>query len=390
MLRVNTALILPVVVSILLIGCAEEGPDDGTAPCVEGQKCDTPDDTPQHSCTKRRLDALEGNQSLFAPEAIRWPCADVEGVNTNNQDDRGQEYCEYFAVLKPPPETEGGAWPDPVTLGRITAVEEGNLGGIDVTTTASGLELTEDQIFYLEDFPDEVLGACVFTSWHEDVPGPVPACDEVCPDVLGVPIERDTFSMKLWTNSNVAAADLVRTCLEGTPREGEPSDAEDPLNSDFYRGCIMVSELYGTEWRRSDPAVCAAAMRLAECGCALPEGADVPTSLVPPQPVVDPDTGDEQITFRGFPLGGWTGVGNLPSGCRYATLGDESHTVVVCDLSANDIINNASDLKRRCVEKYGLDVIVHVPIPTDAITCSPPEGGTYADTCSAQPWVIDR
>ena len=169
---------------------------------------------------------------------------------------------------------------------------------------------------------------------------------------------------------------------------GDPDDPEDPLHSDFYRGCLMVSELYGTEWRRSDPAICAAAMRLTECGCSLTSGGDIPTALVPPQPVTD-DAGQTQVTLRGFPLGGWADAQSLPPGCRHVALGDDSRTLVACDLTGADVLNNASDLKRACASKYGNDVVVYVPVAGDAMNCEGGEG-PYAETCSEQPWVVTQ
>ncbi len=366
-------------------------PGDNQDDVNNGGKTDLPDDAPEDSCTKRRADALQGNEAVFTKDAVRWACADVEGVNNNNQDDRGQEYCEFFAVVQPPPEFEGDPMPAPITVGRIESIEEDNLGRLFVNTTELGIEWTDDQIFHLEDYEDEVFGQCIFTSWHQGTPGPVPACDspEGCPNVLGVEVNEDVFSMKLPTNSNEAAAALVDDCLAAFVPEGDPANPDDPLHSDFYRGCMITAEVYGTEWRRSDPAICAAIMRLGECGCSLPDNADVATSLVPPQPIVS-DDGSQEVTFRGFPLGTWAGLDSLPAGCRHVDLGDGSQTVVACDLTSADLIDHSADLKRRCLEKYGDNVVVHVPVPSELITCQPPADGTYAGTCSETPWIVDN
>ncbi len=353
-----------------------------------GGKTDTPDDSPEDSCTKRRADALYGNQALFTAEMVRWSVSDVEGVNNNNQDDRGQEYCEFFAMVHLPAEVEDGERPGPQTLGRILGFEEDATGFERLVTTDLGYELTDDQIFYIEDYEDETFGTCVFTSWHSDVKGPVPACDGgECPEVLGVPVDADVFRMKLGTNSNEAASALLADCLHSDPIVGDPANDEDPLHSDFYRGCIATANLYGTEWRRSDPAVCAAAVRMRECGCSLADGADLASTLIPPQP----HDGDEgEVEFRGFPLGSWSGFDKLPPGCSYVNLGDSSQTVVTCALSGADVIDHASDLKRRCIDKYGNDLVVQVPIPQGAVTCDPPEDGAYTDTCTDTPWVVTQ
>src|SRR5689334_18767463 len=49
-------------------------------------------------CQDRSSAVLRTDQPAFTPNAIRWSCSDVAGVNNNNNDDRGQEYCEYFAM----------------------------------------------------------------------------------------------------------------------------------------------------------------------------------------------------------------------------------------------------------------------------------------------------
>ncbi len=69
--------------------------------------------------------------------------------------------------------------------------------------------------------------------------------------------------------------------------------------------------------------------------------------------------------------------------------GADSHTIVQCKLSADDLVTSANDMKDACRKKYGENVVVHVPISSAAIqkanfTCSPPEGAS----CSATPWVL--
>jgi len=370
---------------VTIAGCStEEGID--AAQCGSA-KCDTPDDPPEESCDMRRNDALNSGQRAFTPDAIRWATSDVDGVNTVGGDDRGQEYTEYFAIVQPPPRIEGGELPDPVDLGR-------NLTGGG--TTDLELRLTEDQIFALEDDPTAVVGQCIFTSWHSDVPGPLPICsgDAECPSIYGFELNEENFRMKVSFNSNVAASALVRDCLTRDNFAGDPSDPKDPLHDDYTRGCMLTSDLYGTHWRRSDPTICAAALRLKECGCGVDvdgdgvaDDVDVPTALVPTQPQMD-ENGNSVITLRGFPLGTWSGQSELPAGCRYFDVGDDSQTLVTCDLTADDLLKSQSDPKGRCRAKYADNVVVHVPIPSAAVVCAPPTDGQYAGTCSDQPWVV--
>ena len=371
---------------VLTTACANDDPTTQTD--CSGGKCDTPGGKApaEEQCEDRRQDVIGSAQATFVETAIRWACSDVQGVNTVGRDDRGQEYCEYYAIVQPPPVAEGDTdLPPALQLGRLLGNDEDQSDG---NTTGLALELTEDQTFWLEDNPDEVVGSCVFHSWHADIEPNYPACDDPaeCPDVHGFELNARNFRMKVGFNSNSAAAALVRDCLQ-TGQVPSADDSEDPLNSEFYRGCLITADLYGTQWRRSDPAVCAAAMRLVECGCGLPDDADVPTALVPTQPQRD-EEGKDIITLRGFPLGTWSGLTELPQGCKYGPTGDDSQTLVLCDLTAADLLVSLDDPKGKCQEKYGDNVVVHVPIPQNVITCEPPEGGPNSETCGDTPWVV--
>jgi hypothetical protein len=155
-------------------------------------------------CEARKNDAIGSAQKAFLPNAIRWAASDVEGVNQVGGDDRGQEYVEYFAVVELPAEIEGGERGDskilgknigssvmnpetgqPLQPGETATIAKDDLEIIRSFTTPSSVDLTEDQVFYLEDHPDEIMGQCVFTSWHQDVPGPICNRESGCDDVLG-------------------------------------------------------------------------------------------------------------------------------------------------------------------------------------------------------------
>jgi hypothetical protein len=328
---------------------------------------------------------LNSAQKHFTETAIRWACADVEGVNTVGRDDRGQEYCEYFSVVQAPPVdgSEEGERPAPVALGQNQP--DGTVSGLKI-------DLNDDQIFYLEDHPDEVMGQCVFTTWHQDIPDKLAVCeDETClnADLMGLPLNADHFRMKVSFNSNLAASALMRDCIRAGIPSGDADNPEDPLHSDFFRGCMVTAQLYGTQWRRSDPQVCAAAIRMVECGCGLPDGADVPTSLIPPrEDQVDAD-GNPALTLRGFALGTWSDPKSLPLGCRFVETGEQGQNIVSCDLTAADLLVSTDDPKGKCRDKYGDNVVVHVPIPENVITCTPPAEGLY-NMCLATPWVVEN
>ena len=215
----------------------------------------------------------------------------MQGVTANGStnDDRGQEYCEYFALVQPP----GG---ETVDLGRpldgqgkvtkLAVCAPGESGGECRTT------LTDDQQASLEDNPSAVVGKCMFTSWHADVTKPVPVCpgDKCGADgaVLGFPFTRANFGMKVGFNSNSAAIDLIEKCfpLAADKRVSVNwSNPDDPGQNPYYRGCMGTNKLFGTEWRRSDPTICAGINRMAECGCSAPgvtNGTQLAHAVLPP------------------------------------------------------------------------------------------------------------
>lgn len=383
---------------------AQADNNTGNNSACSGAKCDTPNDDPDYNgleyCEEREKDMVFSSRKAFTEAGIRWAVADVEGVNAvGGRDDRGQEYTEYFAVVRNI-DAEGSELTEETTL--LGFGSNGELA----------LDLNEDQEFWLEDNEFEEVGACVFTSWHADVPALECEDGGECPTIIGDrQISLDLMRMKVGFNSNAAAADLVGRCLNigggavsiGAGQSvdnlalenGDPSDPEDVLNRDFMRGCMHIDGIFGTGWRRSDPSVCAGAMRLAECGCTV-DGAEATlegiVSAVLPRVSQQQEAGG--ITLRGFHIGGWSGVGDehLPTGCEYIRTdeGDDLNTMVKCTLTAGEVLENSEDLKGYCRGKYANDLTVNVPLPADKITCDPSASSSpYADSCSDMPWIIE-
>ncbi|MBL4689519.1 MAG: hypothetical protein JKY37_33330, partial [Nannocystaceae bacterium] len=399
---------------LLTSACGSDDSDNGGSgggECV-GAKCDTPSGPQDEQCADRQSEVLGSSNAAFTRDAIRWACADVEGVNAVGGDSRGQEYCEYFAIFQPPPLVEGGdERPDAVDLGsplnasgavsNLTICVDEDGDNVDDDGRGSDecrVLLNEDQFIYLEENGTDIVGQCVFTSWHADIDVPVKNCQgadggESCGDnaaIYNFPFTIENFRMKISFNSNRAAADLVERCYDpGVPQDQAPedwSDAEDPLTEPFFRGCMEVQAHFGTGWRRSDPSVCAVANRLRECDCSAPgvtNAKQLGDAVVPPQP-----NANGEIDLRGFPLGGWEASNALPPGCRYADTGEDTQALVLCDLTANDIFASLNDPKEVCRATYGNQVVVHVPLPADAITCNPDPNKPESAGCGETPWMI--
>jgi hypothetical protein len=414
------------VASTSLIGCADDagsGTDD-TVQC-EGGKCDDPSQTAEARCTKEcsgkgptckqtcldknALDTcvqqektvVQSSQRGLMPDFVRWAAADVRGVNTLHTDSRGQEYTEYFAVVAPPPVNGTGTAPKTIDLGR--ALGQGR-------TTPLSLKLTAKQLTALEDADTAIAGQCVFTSWHADINVKLPICTSAtsCPSLtvdkgakrapwmktesLSFPLTQANMQMKGSINSNGAAVDLAEKCMANIP-QGDKSNAADPLHNPYMRMCMHTYTLFGTQWRNSDPTICTAAGRLAECGCGVDTNADGKADITNPHDIavaLIPPTVGSKVGLRGFPLGTWSGADKLPAGCRFVNTGDTSQTIVSCDLKASDILNAATDVKDLCRNMYGNNIVPHIKLPKAAVVCKPPAGGQYSATCGATPWALGK
>jgi len=362
----------------------------------KGDTPNTSDYDGVEQCLKREQDMVFSSRRAFTEEGIRWAVADVEGVNARNRDDRGQEYTEYFAAIQNIPDGDG-------ELGEVIKLGHGSNGRLEY-------ELSDGQIEWLEDNEFEEVGACVFTSWHSDVPAMDCEANDECPSIVGdFKVSLEDLRMKVSFNSNGAARDLIGRCalLGGGTLElndgqlvrdipplqnGNPEDPDDILNRPFMRGCGHIDGIFQTGWRRSDPSVCAGVMRIAECGCGLAETGSIVdlVDAVLPSPDQQLEK-DGKITMRGFRIGGWTGVGDehLPAGCEYVRTGDDASTIVRCALSGAELLDNSQDIKEHCRNRYANDLTVNVPIAAEAVACNPPEDGLYAGTCTENPWVLD-
>ena len=387
----------------LIAACtAEEASSPDQNGGCDGGKCDTPSDSTEVACEKRQKEAINSSQRSFTPETIRWACADVEGVTASShlRDDRGQEYCEYFAVIDVPNEdgkrgldfgrleSRSSTRVTPLALCTEEEVEDG-----DISESACRAVLDEDQFDDFADRGGEVVGSCVFTSWHRDVFDPVPDCaDGDCIDDKGavdVQLDEDFMSMKGRFNANGAASKLVADCVRLQERFGsqDPDSLPDALKDPdpFIRGCSATAlGGAGIEWRRSDPAICAAVMRTVECGCSAPgidNATDFGFAVVP-----RPHDADGDLQLRGFPLGTWDDKEGLPPGCRYAETGEDTKTVVLCDLTGADVLAARKDPKEACRSIYANNVVVHIDLPVQALSCEP--DAEDAESCGINPWNL--
>lgn len=327
--------------SLLASGCDDRGAArDAEGPeateCV-GAKCDVPTGEGEDLCRERRDTAFANGKSAFTPTALRWSCSDVPGVT---EADRGQEYCEYWAIATLDEEQ--------LAFGRIDGSSE----------TDNGLALTDAQRDALASRDgSDVIGACMFSSWNVDRDA---SCSD-CEGILGFRANADNFQARMSFNSFGAAKDLLDQCSTGQARDGGLRDDA------YYRGCLHADDLFSTGWRKSDGAICSATIAMTDCGCTLASGGGFDELGVPNEP--------------GFHLGSWDEQNAPPPGCHYVSIDDNaSRVLVACEMTVDALVDNQQDLKGWCRETYAERVVVHVPIDPTAVRCDA--------SCAEQPWVL--
>jgi len=428
---VRPILLLSLAASLTAIACSGAGGSD--LDCSDG-KCDTPKGPLDQVCKNSRLNAMDERRPHFTPQGIRWSCRDVNGVTAgvdaqgNFIDDRGQEYCEYFTMLHtngiPSVVNDSSGSPkfcdsstpcgtgescDDTTSTCVTGTTVDTSHPADLLgknndsngglVTPTDPVLKKEQLDWLALNPDQKVGTCLFTSWHQDIDRPVSTTESVegwSLDAMTPNLQEPLFRMDQGVNSNGAAKQLVKDCLV----KGKKS-----ITDTFMRGCTNCGTInHGQScvpFRKSDPSVCTAAMRIAECGCSVTVAGK--TTKLDLKNTADLETLQELFipsSRRGFTLGTWDGIGQLPNGCRYVRLGDApsysiaginvtdanvDQQVVACDLKASHITTaTAKDPKEACRATYGEDIVVHVRFPTPetaTITCD-----TSKPKCAGAPW----
>lgn len=362
------------------LACSSNGDD---APNCTGDNCDETDREQGIGglCKERRKDVFNPNQMAFTNTAIRWSCQDAPGID---ELDKGQEYCESFAVVELPASAK--------------SVIRGQLETEDTPAEWSEryIDLSAEDFNALADMeeanPEAEAGACIFSSWQSDIFDPLPKCPEdgsACEQYRGIDLTGDNFRMRHPVNSLEAAGNLVEDCLQTfagiTGFDGKPVD--DP----FSRGCLLNQLINRTSYRLSDTTICTTALRLTECGCTpKADTRDFPEVL-------------GALDLRGFHLGSWETRKEPPAGCHYVDTGDilpagavDVKNIVACPLTATEVLDHASsasgqqDLKSYCDEKFADKVVVHVLLTKAAMDCSPESSSSgYADTCTDRPWVLE-
>lgn len=296
----------------------------------------------------------------LAEGVVRWQCGDRPGVD--GAADRGQEYCEYFAL-------NGGK--------RVE-----NFSDVD-----------QSQPLY-----------CFFTSVYSDVTDDTAldaklATELAKPENAGAPIDKELIRMKGPFNSRGAATTLVVDAMNAPRDQNDERQAAcflasiDPANKanaeklkEACRGksltsqsawskatklgakipkstasnyqnykdlvaCMAVDNLEhgGVDWRMSDPHIAQVTVRANdECGCtysALPDA------------------------LQGFLQGTWSSKDALPPGCRRVEVdGEGFQQMTLCEVTASELsdletsLDYSENLQAYCNERYGKDIVLTAPL----------------------------
>jgi hypothetical protein len=414
--------------TLTAVAACQEATDDN---CFDG-KCDQPGGSVEQQCKNSRVNAMDERRPHFTQAGVRWSCKDVNGVtaDSNTKDDRGQEYCEYFSLVytKGIPSVVMDANNQPKFCDEATAATAcgtgatcdtrifscvtgttadtsgkasilgKNLKADDNVVTGLDPKLTAGQLEWLAQNPDQKVGECVFTSWHQDIDRLPTSSETIGGFALNAKVPNKSqllFRMAIGFNSNGAAQALVQDCLTA---------GDQGIKDSYTRACTFCGGANCLPWRKSDPSVCTMAMRVAECGCSL-DIADGSGGFKKLDLAKAGDLALAKELFvptarRGFTLGTWDGIGQLPTGCRYVKTGDSStvkvggasfedpnadQTLVACDLSGAHITAATSkDPKEACRQTYGDEVVVHVRAPVAEmakLTCD-----MTKPQCQGIPW----
>ncbi|MBK6519313.1 MAG: hypothetical protein IPM79_31925 [Polyangiaceae bacterium] len=311
-------------------------------------------------CTENIQRHITVRPQELSDGVVRWQCGDRPGVD--GVDDRGQEYCEYFAV-------SAGKRVDNFADADPSAP-------LSCFFTSVYMDVTEDTV------RDGYLAQALSTSEN-----------------LAASVDADLVRMKGQFNSRGAATTLVVDAMNVATSQNDQRQAAcflasvDPANKanaeklkaacrgvkltsstawkkaqqlgakipkstdanyDTYKdtvACMSVGRLEhgGVDWRMSDPHIAQVVVRANdECGCtysALPDA------------------------LEGFIQGTWSSKDALPAGCRRVKVdGSDYVHMTICEIpeaERSDLETNldySENLQAFCNDRFGKDIVLTAPL----------------------------
>jgi hypothetical protein len=299
-------------------------------------------------------------QQELAEGVVRWQCGDRPGVD--GAEDRGQEYCEYFALSKGKRvDTIADADPAAPLYCLYTSVymdvAEGTTRDAKLAAELSKKEnanatvskdlvrmkgqfnsrgaattLVVDAMNAPKDVNDERQAACFLASIDPANKANAEKLKEACRG-------KSLTSKSAWSKVTKLGAKIPKT-----------TDASYETYKDMV-ACMAVDNLEhgGVDWRMSDPHIAQVTVRANdECGCQY-------TAL--------PDA------LEGFLQGTWSSKDALPPGCRRVKVdGQDYQHMTLCEISASErgdletSLDYSENLQAFCNERFGKDIVLTAPL----------------------------
>ncbi|MBL8739717.1 MAG: hypothetical protein JNK04_01450 [Myxococcales bacterium] len=299
-------------------------------------------------------------QQELADGVVRWQCGDRPGVD--GADDRGQEYCEYFAVSNGK-RVDNFADADPskplscfftsvymdvapgttrdAALAKELAKKENLNAKVDkglvrmkgkFNSRGAATTLVVDSINVEKNKNDERQAACFLASIDPKNKANAEKLKEACNGV-------DLSVSSAWSKAGKLGAKIPTSSAS---------------NYEVYKdtvACMSVGRLEsgGVDWRMSDPHITQVVVRANdECGCtysALPDA------------------------LEGFLQGTWSSKDQLPAGCRRVKVdGADYQQMTICDIPASErsdletSLDYAENLQAYCNDRFGKDIVLTAPL----------------------------
>ena len=345
--------------TVLAPGCEEDTLETGDEQNVVPDGAQTPWDL-AGLCSENIQRHSGVRAQELADGIVRWQCGDRPGVD--GAADRGQEYCEYFAL-------NNGKRVD-------------NFSDVDQSKPL--------YCFYTSVYMDVAEGTALDASL---------AAELSKPENAGATVDKDLVRMKGQFNSRGAATTLVVDAMNAPRDQNDERQAAcflaslDPANKanseklkEVCRGrslatktawskatklgakipkttaanyqnykdlvaCMAVDNLEhgGVDWRMSDPHIAQVTVRANdECGCTY-------TAL--------PDA------LQGFLQGTWSSKDALPPGCRRVKVeGSDFQQMTLCEVTASEVsdletsLDYQENLQSYCNERFGKDIVLTAPL----------------------------
>jgi hypothetical protein len=340
-------------------GCEEDSVETGDEQNVVPEGATTPWEL-AGLCSENIQRHIAVRPQELADGVVRWQCGDRPGVD--GAEDRGQEYCEYFAL-------SNGKRAD-------TYADIDPAAPLYCFFTSVYMDVTDDTVL------DAKLAKELAKKENANAPiskdlirmkgqfNSRGAATTLVVDAMNAPKdvndERQAACFLASTDpANSANAEKLRTACRGqdlsnktawskVTKLGVKIPTTKAANYQTYKdlvACMAVDNLEhgGVDWRMSDPHIAQVTVRANdECGCAY-------TAL--------PDA------LPGFLQGTWSSKDALPPGCRRVKVdGQDYAQMTLCEVPASErsdletSLDYSENIQAFCNERYGKDIVLTAPL----------------------------